>query len=795
MSWNSRSVAVAKEKQVGKSKTGRVVEEEEGEKENSSKRVNVTRELQIKAISNKEGKNMEMDKEVVLRRIRQRKRVNKLRAALQALCEKKENPYLSYHLCPTLDATSNTKISMGAQTDCHQTCNSKSIKSFSYPFGFSSGCKIRLNCTPGGGILIGDYPVHSINSDTIIVSVKSQCNRPLDSLRPLFSEKYAPTTRNAILLQNCSETVSPCVIPETMVQTHFEFQNCNSGAGNLSCYYENSTRGFMSYQNLTKSHCSYLMSSIAAEDVSDIWGTKTETALSFEVETIELGWWLQGHCQCSPEANCTTLDSPVDKKPAYRCRCKEGFVGDGYSAGKGCRKASSTCNPAKYMSGQCGGTTRFVVLIGGIVFGAFLMVGLGLICCFFRRRSKLRVTKSTKRRLTEATSNHSVPIYTYKDIERATNSFSDKQRLGTGAYATVYAGKLHNHEWVAIKRIKHRDTDSIEKVMNEIKLISSVSHPNLVRLLGCSIEYGEQILVYEFMPNGTLNQHLQRERGNGLTWPVRLTIATETAQAIAHLHSAINPPIYHRDIKSSNILLDYHFRSKVADFGLSRLGMTEISHISTAPQGTPGYVDPQYHQDFHLSDKSDVYSFGVVLVEIITGLKVVDFSRPQSAVNLASYASDRIGKGMLDEIIDPFLEANRDAWTFSSMHKVAELAFRCLAFHRDMRPAMTEVAAELEQIRLSRWTAFEDNNNGIGTASTELSSSSSSSSSNESEKPLSVKTEEEGKGLLRLHTEPPALNPMEKPRDSSPVSVQDPHFWLSQHSSPSSNSLLSKSFG
>lgn len=413
------------------------------------------------------------------------------------------------------------------------------------------------------------------------------------------------------------------------------------------------------------------------------------------------------------------------------------------------------------------------------------MVGLGLLCCCIQRHSTSKAKSLTNCQLAEATGIN-ISIYPYKEIEKATNNFSDQQRLGTGAYGTVYAGKLHSDLWVAIKRIRHGDSDSIEQVINEIRLISSVSHPNLVRLLGCTIENGEQILVYEFMPNGTLCQHLQRERGDGLAWPVRLAIATETAQAIAHLHSAINPPIYHRDIKSSNILLDYNFRSKVADFGLSRLGRTEISHISTAPQGTPGYLDPQYHQNFHLSDKSDVYSFGVVLVEIITSLKVVDFCRPQNEVNLAAFATDRIGKGRLDEIVDPFLEIHGDAWTFSSIHKVAELAFRCLAFDKDMRPSMMEVAAELEQIMLSRWAPSEEIN---CTVSSEVSLC--SSSSNICKMPLNFtfkKAEIESRGLFVLQPETGSVNSMERTKQNSPVSVQDP--WPSEHSSPSSSSLL-----
>lgn len=456
--------------------------------------------------------------------------------------------------------------------------------------------------------------------------------------------------------------------------------------------------------------------------------------------------------------------------------------------------SNSWCIIISFMSQMFYQTLGVHFLLSGIVAGASLMSTFALVCYCLRKRAASRNLRSARRQFSEATASFSVPFYPYKEIERATNYFSDKQRLGVGAYGTVYAGKLTTNEWVAVKKLRQRDTDGNDQIMNEIKLISTVNHPNLVRLLGCCIEKGEQILVYEFMPNGTLSQHLQRERGKGLPWTVRLTIVTETAHAIAHLHSAMNPPIYHRDIKSSNILLDYNYNSKVADFGLSRLGMLDDSHISTAPQGTPGYVDPQYHQNFHLSDKSDVYSFGVVLLEIITALKVVDFSRDHSEINLASLAIDRIGKGCVDDIIDPFLDPNKDAWTLSSIHKVAELAFRCLAFHRDMRPSMMEVADELEEIKVSGWNTIDDNMT-IGSLS-----SVSSSPYNASEKSIGGSIIKKVAGVaaigsrrlsvisdcLTIQDEKDASK--DKDKDNSPVSIQDP--WLSEQSSPSSNSLL-----
>ncbi|KAL3640795.1 hypothetical protein CASFOL_015763 [Castilleja foliolosa] len=649
---------------------------------------------------------------------------------------------------------------------CNHTCGDQSLH---FPFGFSAGCQIQLNCSSDGVILAADLPVQSVDRSTILVSLPEMCGRPVAALHRLFTDNFAPTSHNAILLRDCksNHNTSNCFIPQTMVRTHFELLDCG-GVGNISCYSETSNRtSFIDYGNLTRSGCGSLFSAISMEPFGN------SSSVSLDVQIVRMEWWLRGDCRCSENARCVPVSAPAIEgdSAAYRCECLEGFAGDGFRDGRGCRKGQNSderqgCDPSKYLSGRCGGTTRVGVLVGGIATGAFLMVTLGLVFCFIRKRSKHHTQTKKCQQLCQ-TIGITVPVYPFKEMEKATDSFSDKRRIGNGAYGTVYAGKLSTDEWVAIKRIKRRDPHTLDQVLNEIQLLSSVSHPNLVRLLGCTVEHEQQILVYEFMPNGTLSQHLQREKGNGLSWPIRLTIAAETAQAISYLHNATCPPIYHRDVKSSNILLDFEYRSKVADFGLSRLGLTESSHVSTAPQGTPGYVDPQYHQHFHLSDKSDVYSFGVVLVEIITGLKVVDFSRDQNEVNLAAFAGDRIRNGRLDEIVDPFLESSLDAWARSSVHKVAELAFRCLAFHSDMRPSMMEVSIELEQVRVSKWIASEMM---IGC----------SSSSDLSEiKPLNT-----GKEYDSLFSSRNSIT------DVSPGSGED--TWHSDLSSPSSNSLLNR---
>ncbi|KAL8250648.1 hypothetical protein R6Q59_034341 [Mikania micrantha] len=659
-------------------------------------------------------------------------------------------------------------------TGCDQSCPGGRFNAVPYPFGFTSGCKIQLNCAPNGEVLIGEFAVQQFNPDGLLVSLPAKCGRSIHTLTHLYGEHYAPMSTNAILMENCTAQMKNCMIPMTMLRTHLEIVNCSGeqgGDGNVSCYSSDVTRMFLDYENVSRMGCRFLFSGVATEMIGG------SPAVSLDIQMIRLGWWLKGSCDfCSVDADCTSIVSPFDGSDGHRCKCKSGFDGDGFKASSGCRsmKDSSGCNPSKYLSGHCGGTGRIGVLVGAVVVGASLIVCIGLIICFIRRRTISRSRSRVNRQFYEA-KGITIPIYTYKEIEKATNRFSDKQRLGNGAYGTVYSGKLNNGEWVAIKRIKHRsDGDNTDQVMNEIKLLSSVNHPNLVRLLGCSVDHDEQILVYEFMPNGTLSQHLQKERGNGLPWPVRLTIARETAQAITYLHSNLDPPIYHRDVKSSNILLDYSFKTKVADFGLSRLGILESSHISTAPQGTPGYLDPEYHQNFHLSDKSDVYSFGVVLIEIITACKALDFSRRHNEVNLASLAVDRIKRGCLDEIIDPSLEHNKDTWAFSSIHKVAELAFRCLAFHSEMRPTMAEVAAELERIMASREETTALSLDGCRRSSASI--------ANETQMSEEANNSESDKNVLL-----DSMNSTDE-RNLSSSFVDDQ--WLSESNSPSSNSRL-----
>ncbi|XP_059072864.1 LEAF RUST 10 DISEASE-RESISTANCE LOCUS RECEPTOR-LIKE PROTEIN KINASE-like 1.2 [Cryptomeria japonica] len=317
-----------------------------------------------------------------------------------------------------------------------------------------------------------------------------------------------------------------------------------------------------------------------------------------------------------------------------------------------------------------------------------------------------------------------LPMFHYEELQQATNFFDEKNQLGDGGFGVVYLGKLKDGRAVAVKRLYEDRSRTVEQFMNEVQILSSLCHPNLVRLYGCTTPQSPMLLlVYEFVPNGTLSDHLHgcRRTPGGLPWVTRLDIAIETAQALAYLHN-ICPPILHRDVKSDNILLDEHFRAKVADFGLSRLVPVNVSHVTTAPQGTPGYVDPDYHECFQLTEKSDVYSFGVVLVEIISAKVAVDIMRNRNEISLANMATDKIKRGVLDELVDPELKIERNQEVKVTVAAVAELTFECLAIERDFRPTMKEVVARLTEIKEMLQESSESSNSVSSTPTSSLTS-------------------------------------------------------------------------
>ncbi|KAG8055800.1 hypothetical protein GUJ93_ZPchr0001g32536 [Zizania palustris] len=295
----------------------------------------------------------------------------------------------------------------------------------------------------------------------------------------------------------------------------------------------------------------------------------------------------------------------------------------------------------------------------------------------------------------------STHLFSYEELEEATDAFNDNRELGDGGFGTVYKGFLRDGRVVAVKRLYNNSYRRVEQFVNEAAILSRLRHPNLVMFYGCTSSHSrELLLVYEFVPNGTVADHLHGHRApeRALSWPLRLNIAVESAAALTYLH-AIEPPIVHRDVKTTNILLDANFHVKVADFGLSRLFPLDVTHVSTAPQGTPGYVDPEYHQCYQLTDKSDVYSFGVVLVELISTKPAVDITRKRNEINLAGMAINRIQSCELEQLVDLELGYNSDPATKKMMTMVAELAFRCLQQNAEMRPPIKEVLDVLRGIQ------------------------------------------------------------------------------------------------
>ncbi|XP_052201535.1 wall-associated receptor kinase 3-like [Diospyros lotus] len=389
----------------------------------------------------------------------------------------------------------------------------------------------------------------------------------------------------------------------------------------------------------------------------------------------------------------------------FECSCPKGYEGDGMRNGTGCQ-----------LKGQHRGSTLLATGLGLSMGLLVLFLGSTWIYWMLRRRRFLKLREKFFQQnggfvLQQQLSKHersveTARIFTEEDLKKATNNYDESGVIGQGGFGTVYRGVLPDKRVVAIKKSRVSDQNQIEQFVNEVIVLAQINHRNVVKLLGCCLETEVPLLVYEFITNGTLSDHIHQEnRSLLLTWEMRLKIAAETAGALAYLHSATSTPIIHRDIKSTNILLDDNYTAKVADFGASRLVPLDHTQLATLVQGTFGYLDPEYFHSSQLTEKSDVYSFGVVLAELITGKKALSFDRPEKDRNLAMYFISAMKEDRLHDILDHKMVNEKH---LGQIKELSKLAKRCLRVKAEERPTMKEVAMEIDSLRMMKHHPWED---------------------------------------------------------------------------------------
>ncbi|KAM1235079.1 hypothetical protein TB2_004457 [Malus domestica] len=630
--------------------------------------------------------------------------------------------------------TAQSLLPPQARPDCPDRCGNLTVP---YPFGIGSGCylddRFEITCNistqpPTAFMMTGNLEITNISlydgELQILQYVASDCYdaqgdttewySPWFTVRPPYTISH---TKNTFVALGCDtysffigyrgeeKYTTECTSICNNLGNAIDQRDTCSGVGccqtKIPSGLQNLTVELYSYYNHSDvwefNPCSY---AFLVQEGEFNFNSTSFRELNYTTQVPAIIDWEIGNESCDIAAKnkgtfgCKANSSCHNRSSGYICRCLPGYEGNPYLP-DGCQDIDECKAPNPCSMGTCINTPgnytckcpkgyknddpdkiRCIKANGLAKLSLLLIISLG----------EVNVEK--------------IKLFKSKELEKSTDKFNVDRILGHGGQGTVYKGMLADGKIVAVKKSTIIDESQLSDFINEVVILSQINHRHVVQLLGCCLETEVPLLVYEFIPNGTLSQYIHEQNEEfPLTWEIRLRIATEIAGALFYLHSSAAFPIYHRDIKSTNILLDAKYRAKVADFGTSRSVAVDQTHLTTLVHGTFGYLDPEYFQSSRFTDKSDVYSFGVVLVELLTGQKPISFSRSQEqGRSLATYFIISMQEDRLFDILDAQVVKGGSK---ADIAIVANLARRCLYISGRKRPTMREVTAELEGVQMA----------------------------------------------------------------------------------------------